>query len=514
VALLSLLLACSSSRGGDEGPGAEPGRDTASDLRTDDAWTLGEVRTCDVPQPEATWAEATTGWASTYDATPPTTHDGRNPGPLLVVPGGADWLLAWVEPSGMATHLLRSGVTQRNQTVGTPRGLSHGDLDGDGRRDLVMALGTPIVVWGGAEPDLPPERGNAVQLGAMRTRASAVDAAPADLDQDGDLDLLVAWSAPDHEDRHLMRGEFLRNDGAGGFTAEAIDADDEIWGPAFDFSVRDINGDGHLDAYLCNDMGFQVAPNRVLLGDGEGGLTARTGDGLDKRLSCMGSSWADVDADGALELYIAESIQHLLMKRAPDDTWYEVGATLGLGGVFARRYMIWGSSLVDMDNDGRMELLAGTGDFWVEDAQPNAPWWYEQDASGAFVEVGAARGFPPAAHARGVVTQDLNDDGVVDLVMSDAARTPWVYLSEGCTADAWLEVDAPTGSEVLVEAGGVRRAARIDTESGWGSTGPARAHLGLADAEIVDRVTLILPGGARRVLAGPLEPRRRLTYTP
>ncbi len=510
MAVLALLLACSSSPDGADAPVADTGSESATDL----GWGIGEVHACARPLPSATWTEVTTDWASTYTDMPPETHDGRNPGALMVVPGATDWLLAWAEPSGMATRMLRSGVTLRNATVGPPRGLSHGDFDGDGRRDLVMTMGVPVVAWGGAEPDFAPEGGRGAQLGTMRTGASSIDAAPADLDDDGDLDLLVAWSAPNHSDPSLMRGQLLRNDGTGTFTAEDIAASEDVWGPAFDFSVRDIDGDGHLDAYLCNDMGFEVAPNRVLLGDGTGSLTARTNDGLDQRLSCMGSSWGDIDADGALELYIAESAQHLLMKRAAEGTWYEVGASMGLGGRFARGEMIWGSSLVDMDNDGRMELLVGTGDFWVADAQPNTPWWYEQDASGVFVEVGAARGFPRTAHTRGVVTQDLNDDGVVDLVLSDAVRTPWVYLSEGCTADAWIEIDAPTGSEVLVEAGGVRRAARIDTESGWGSTGPARAHLGLADAEVVDRVTLILPGGARRVLAGPLEPRRRLTYTP
>jgi hypothetical protein len=147
VALLALLSACSSSPADKDPRVGETGLDTAQDMSdtsgdsgTDPGWAVGEVQACASPLPSATWTDATTSWASTYTDTAPETHDGRNPGALMVVPGATDWLLAWVEPSGMGTRMLRSGVTRRNETFGPPRGLSHGDLDGDGRRDMVASV--------------------------------------------------------------------------------------------------------------------------------------------------------------------------------------------------------------------------------------------------------------------------------------------------------------------------------------------------------------------------------------
>jgi hypothetical protein len=504
--LLALVLAC--------GPDAKVTQDSgaAEVLPDDPRFAFGDVRACADPRAEATWTEVTGDWASTYPEVPPDVHSGLNPGAMALLGGPGTWALAWVQPDGIAMRRLSDGLGGLFGGGRPAAALAITDLDGDGIDDLLFAGGAVAVAWSAGSWDAPRER--PTPLHDPRDNASTTDMAAGDIDADGDMDLLVAWSSPVHDDPTTMRGTVLRNDGARTFTELPIAAEPAVWGPAFDFSLRDVDGDGILDAYLCNDMGFQVAPNRLFLGDGAGGFTARSGDGLDLRLSCMGTSWGDVDADGALEVYIAESVRHVLLKEAADGTWYQITDAMGLGGSFATGYMSWGSTLLDFDNDGRMELVDATGDFWVREAQANAPWWFEQDADGQFEEIGAARGLPREAHARGVVGADVNDDGVLDLMLSDAVRTPRIYLSDGCTTDAWLEIDAPAGSEVIVEAGGVVRAARVDTESGWGSAGPRLAHVGLGATGTVDRLTVRSPGRAAAVVEGPFAARRRVTVTP
>jgi len=53
-----------------------------------------------------------------------------------------------------------------------------------------------------------------------------------------------------------------------------------------------------------------------------------------------------------------------------------------------------------------------------------------------------------------VVATHLDGDGVLDIVASDVVGRPHVYRSTGCTAAGWLTVRAPSGSRVVVEAGG------------------------------------------------------------
>jgi hypothetical protein len=432
---------------------------------------------------------------------------------VAILGGPGAWALAWVQPDGVVRRGFPDGTIESFGSGGrAPHTIALGDLDADGTLDLVHAGGAVAVSWGADR--LSEVAAAPVPLTAMRNSAATVDAAVGDLDRDGDLDLLVAWSSPAH-DPNTMRGSILRNDGGRVLTAlELPGLPAEVWGPAFDWSIRDVDGDGRQDAYLCNDMGMQYAPNRLFLGDGALGFTAPGGDGLDVRLSCMGSSWGDVDGDGDFELYVAESVHHVLLKQGQDGGWYDTAEASGLGGRFANGYMMWGSALEDLDNDGRMELLAGTGDFWEQDARPNAPLWAERDDAGIFHDVGPERGLAREAHSRAVVARDLNADGVLDLVLGDAVRTPRVYLSEGCTAEGWLEVAGPPGSEVRVEAGGHIRAARIDTESGWGGAGPSVGHVGLGDVTVIDRVRLRSPLGEELVLEGPMLPRRRLRYTP
>lgn len=465
-----------------------------------DGWTLGAEESCTAPQP-AQWQ--LDPLFETYTTPAPEVHNGLNPGALALLGEPDNWNLYWTQPDGVGSRFLKTTDILFHDELYIPQAFAQADLDADGQTDLLMTLGAIAVVWGGQ--DLQP-------LGTRRDNAGPTDIAPGDIDKDGDLDVLVAWSAPDHSNPSLMRGEILRNDGNRQFTSLAFDAPDDVWGPGFDFTIRDINQDGNQDAYLCNDMGAEVAPNRLFLGDGTT-LVPHSGEGLDQRLSCMGTSWGDIDGDGTLELYIAESVHHLLMKSDDAGNWYDIANSMGLSTTpFGPHTMSWGSTIADFDNDTQMELVDGIGDFWTLDQEPNAPVWFERDSDGQFQDISQSRGLPTAANARGILAQDINRDGLLDLIMGDANRSPWIFLSAGCSEDNWMEISAPIGSEVKIEAGDHIFAARIDTESGWASSGPATAHIGLGSLQSVDRVILTLSNGDERVLEGPLSTRRRLLF--
>ena len=84
----------------------------------------------------------------------------------------------------------------------------------------------------------------------------------ADIDADGDLDVLVASG------RHwAQQNEVFINNGLGGFTlGYPLGAE---FSTSYSIPVADIDGDGDLDALVANDL----APNMVYLNDGHGVYT-------------------------------------------------------------------------------------------------------------------------------------------------------------------------------------------------------------------------------------------------
>ncbi len=511
--LLGLLVAACASP--EKSPADAHDDTTAAALRTD-AFADGDVavsavRPCDSPADEARWTDVSAPWGYVYDVLPGPSL-AQNPGALALFGRPGAWRIAW--GGADATYAANlDGSDAETWFDGTATALVVRDLDADGADDLLY-LGSVIgVAWSGAAPGAadprPPEA-----LTRARPPAIPADMAFGDLDEDGDDDVVVAFNAMDHASMEPMRAAVLRNDGGGAYTELPVPGDTSLWGIGFDMSVRDVDGDGHLDAYLCNDRGREFAPNVLFKGDGRLGLAPVDGNGLDLALSCMGSTWGDADADGVLELYLAESTTHVMLEPAADGVWYDVAASRGLLPFDTDRFMTWGSALIDADNDGRMELILGTGGFWRDTSQPVPSWWFEQDENGQFVEGAAARGLPDAMHTRAVIARDLNDDGVLDVILSDGWRTPWIYLSEACTADAWLEISGPPGTEGTVEAGGVTRGFRIAGDEGWGASAPPMAHVGLGPQNVVTRVVLRAPLGPSTTLEGPLLARRTVLWSP
>ncbi|MEE2751046.1 MAG: CRTAC1 family protein, partial [Myxococcota bacterium] len=275
---------------------------------------------------------------------------------------------------------------------------------------------------------------------------------------------------------------------------------------------------GDLDVYLCHDSGPEVNGNLLLENDGAGGLAPATDQrGLDVVTFCMGISWGDVNADGLMDAYLSTMTEHYLLLRDPSGGYYDVSAASRVPSYIVdvgTMQMGWGTSFVDVENDGRMDLVLGTADFSAGEPESYPLWYLRQQENGRFEEVSIDFGLPQQTGARGLLTQDINGDGLVDFLLGDMARTPYLLLSDGCTAANWMEVTAPDGTEIVLESEGVVRAALATSDPGFSASGFPTAHFGLGSSESVDRITLRIPGGEVVVLEGPIEARRRLSWTP
>ncbi|MEQ1505792.1 MAG: FG-GAP-like repeat-containing protein, partial [Myxococcota bacterium] len=184
--------------------------------------------------------------------------------------------IGWFETIGgapTAHHLVADGLV-------APYDLVPADLDADGDLDLVVAgYGAVTVLWDEGPGWSAPE-----EIGAESGRLIAVRAV--DLDGDADLDL-VAIAA----DADLVVS--YANDGAGGFgpSTPVVAVDDPLA-----LAVGDLDADGDADLVVG---GAPVDGLAWFANDGAGGFGApAVVDGVETR----GAVAVDLDADGDLDL--------------------------------------------------------------------------------------------------------------------------------------------------------------------------------------------------------------------
>ena len=131
------------------------------------------------------------------------------------------------------------------------------------------------------------------------------------------------------------------------------------------------------------------------------------------------------------------------------------------------------------------------------------------DGQGHFVDVSADAGpyFEETLIGRGAATGDLDNDGDMDIVVSNLADRI-VLLRNETPSGHWITLDLvgvdgrrnPIGTNVLVQAGGRRQRSYLHGRVTYLSQSDRRVHFGLGGAEKVDRVEITWPGGKSQVL--------------
>jgi hypothetical protein len=491
------LLGCGSTLAIPGGLGALEASDTGAPPAPA-GWLIGDEEPCAAPVSPA-WRDASP------TVMPERSGDHDAPMALVAGPAGPS-VVHTVDLRGLVQRSLTTSAVEASVQFAMPvHAFRTADLDGDGLLDLVVATDEVYLVWGFGSPSQRTELLRGVDRPGEVNKVAVLD-----VDDDGALDLVTLTT--DHAGQADMGAELWRGAGDGTFAAPRTLGQAGDWGQVFDARVVDLDGDHDLDLYVCNDDGERVVGNKVVENDGKGGLAVGEGQGLDIAVSCMGSTFGDLNADGELDAWVgALDRQHLLLADGRGGH-YDAAAAWGLLP-FAPHQMAWGGAMVDLDNDGLEDLLAATSDFpgAVPVALPLLA--FLQDQPGHLRPAETELGLVAVSAPRGVLARDLNADGLVDLLVSDMLRSPWLFLSEGCSEEAWLEVSAPDGAWVRVEAGGRTRVALASAEPTFSAAGPPVVHFGLGAAEEIDAIVIEAPGQPTTRLEGPLSPRRRVAWS-
>jgi hypothetical protein len=326
--------------------------------------------------------------------------------------------------------------------------VSLGDLDGDGDLDIVLAKGRhdpyvdKVLLNDGKRHFVTSDLGPA----ADRTYTAAL----ADLDGDGDLDVVISNDAPDQKRLYV-------NDGKGRFAAAGT------WGePKWstrNAAIADLNGDGRPDVIAANRPG----PSYVCLNDGRGRLSSPCIPIPAESATTIVP--ADFDRDGHVDLAVpsrdrGQSRIYFNDGRAgfartgafgPSDAAGRAGAAADFNGDGAMDLAVGDEAAASMTvymNDGKGRLTPG---FHVADKQrkpyamtagdlngdrhPDIVLGYTEGRHSVFINDGSGKGFvevtfgDKAGSAYGFAIGDIDGDGKPDIALARSGAPNVLYLN-------------------------------------------------------------------------------------
>ncbi len=458
-------------------------------------------------------------------------------------------------------HLYANDGSGRFTDVTHAAGLDHslygmgaavGDVDGDGDPDLFLtALGADRLLRndGGRFVDVTAAAGVAGSANAWSTAAGFFDA-----DGDGDLDLLVChyveWSrALDLEANFTLDGvhraygppmafagtalTLYRNDGGWRFTDVTATAGMDVVNPAsgapvgkaLGLTFADVDGDGLLDVLVAND----TVRNFLFRNLGAGrfrevGTAAGVAfDRMGAATGAMGVDAGDLRGDGRLAFAIgnfANQMSSLYVAQGEPWQFEDEAMIEGLGGP-SRRVLTFGLLLLDVDLDGRLDLLEANGHLEPDIARVQASQSYRQpaqlfwnagpDAPATFIEVPAEElgDLARPMAARAAAYADLDGDGDLDLVLTANGGPPRVLRNDQATGHHWLRVRLhgaganreAIGAELELTVGGrVLRRRQVPTRSYLAQVEQV-VTFGLGDAVEAGPLRVRWPGGGEQEVA-------------
>jgi len=436
---------------------------------------------------------------------------------------------------------VKAGLTR----TGWGQGVCAADYDNDGYTDLFVTYYGHSVLYhnerNGTFKDVTAQAG--LQADAVRwdTGCSFFD-----YDLDGKLDLVVTgyvdfdiskvpepgsggyceWKGMPvmcgPRGLPAARNHLFHNEGNGRFAdvsePSGIGKPTGCYG--FTAIASDFDNDGYPDVYVaCDSTPSLLYHNRkdgTFEEMGVATAVALNEDGQEQ--AGMGVASADYDEDGAFDIVktnFSDDTPNLYHNNG-DGTFTD---EVYLSGLAARtQFMGWGIQFLDVDHDGRRDVLIVNGHVYPDvDAsalpakfrQPRLLYW--NVGGGKFKDISEESGAGLTAQwaSRGAAAGDLDNDGALEVVVSNLGARPSLLKNFGPKKN-WLLVrctgvkcsrDA-VGARLYVFAGKRRLSGEVQTGTSYLSQNDPRLHFGLGDDARYDRIEVQWPGGARETFPG------------
>lgn len=452
----------------------------------------------------------------------------------------------------------KAGVANGNDASNATADALWLDYDNDGRPDLfVVRFGHSQLfhnLGDGKFKDVTRQAG-------LDRYANAITAIAFDYDRDGYVDLFVGsyfqpvdifrpktprFFPESFETANNGGGLTVwRNQGNGTFKDATREAGINLSGWTLDLGHADADNDGDDDLYVACDFGT----DRFLLNNGDGTFKDVTKEtiGIDTKKG-MNADWGDYDNDGWLDVFVTNITDDYM--REGNFLWRNNGLNNGLDdkgklsftdvaretGVYDTGWG-WAGKFFDYDDDGWLDLYVVNGwvsagpESYVPDifqmiVRPNVDFtdarnWppmgnkslsgYEKkrlfhNEAGTFREVAARHGLDSTRDGRGIAVADFDNDGRLDLFVTNANAEPYLYRNVRPAGPHWATFllegrksnrDA-IGAQLRATAGGRTQLRFVDGGNGFASQSSRRVHFGLGGAATIDRLEVRWPSGLRQ----------------
>ena len=414
-------------------------------------------------------------------------------------------------------------------------GIATADYDNDGFPDVL------VTGYGGLQFFRNQGDGTFTEVSetsGLTDSSWSSSAAWGDLNGDGNTDLYVThyvnWSFENDpicragEDREVcpprsfepLSDSLYVSNGNGTFHNATDEAGLEPDGKGLGVIMADLDVDGSLDVYVCND----TVPNFLYQNDGDGHLinkalfsgTALSDAGVPE--GSMGVDVGDFNRDGLPDIWIAnyENESFGLYRNSGRLFFQHVSRSAGvtaMGGLFVG----WGTSFIDFDLDGDEDLVATNGHVIrhpVNAPLLQRPLLLENVNGRSFVDVtDQAGGYFQESHmGRGLVVGDLDMDGDNDVIVTHT-NAPVALLSNDLTSESsWigfrligtLSNRNSIGAVIRVRpSDGIEQVKQVTNGGSYASTSASNRIFGLGDSQDVRDVEIRWPSGFEMKLTAP-----------
>jgi len=368
-------------------------------------------------------------------------------------------------------------------------------------------------------------------LGKKRWRRT-YSASLADLDGDGHLDLLVVSD--------FAGVDVYRNDGRGHFTDVTREWIPEPYAFGMAHALADFNADGRLDFLMIgmnsptadrlNHLGLwrsgiaedrsmrarMTYGNRLLFGRAAGGFEQPAfSDSIARSGWAWGCTASDFDNDGLLDVYIANGHEtRRTVRDYESEFWlHDIYAATSTNDPAANVYF-------QAKHNNRVGRDQSYGGY-----EKNR--FYLNRRGAAFIEVGHLLGVSLEEDSRGVVADDLDGDGRLDLLLTtfeawpETKQTLRVYRNNLAETGNWIAFrfreegggTSPVGATITLRHAGGIAVRQIVTGDSYRSQQANTVHFGLGSIAQLETVEIRWINGRKLTLRDPVINRHHLITT-